>query len=238
MSTLQERIAEVAKDLPRGWKAQLARHCNVSPPSVSDWTTGQTKTLVGSNLLKASEFFGVHPDWLASGKRPKYLNAQEVGGGAISIAKDGGMRQGDITIQQYQLSGSAEKGLVLEESQPGLIHSWCVDHDWLRLNAPRYTATENLFILTGFGSAMKPLFNPGDPLLMDSGITDVKGEGVYFIRVANRGLIRQLQHIPGENGLILRAKSLNPTYDSFDITPKMDFECFGKILKAWHSSQF
>lgn len=73
MSTLQERIADMAKDMPRGWKARLAKHCDVKAPSVSDWVSGETKRLEGANLLRAAEFFGVHPTWLESGKGLKYL---------------------------------------------------------------------------------------------------------------------------------------------------------------------
>ncbi len=46
-----------------------------------------------------------------------------------------------------------------------------------------------------------------------------------------------LQRIPTEAGLIILAKSLNPTYDPFHITAKMDFEVFGKVLTVWKSEQ-
>lgn len=43
----------------------MARHCGVKPPSVSAWLSGDTKTIEGSNLLKAAEFLGVRPKWLS-----------------------------------------------------------------------------------------------------------------------------------------------------------------------------
>jgi len=84
---------------------------------------------------------------------------------------------------------------------------------------------------------MQPKYNPGDPLLMDKGVRTVETEGIFFFRVENQGFIKQLQRIPTESGLVLRAKSLNPTYDPFDITGKMDFQVFGKILTVWKSEQ-
>ena len=128
-------------------------------------------------------------------------------------------------------------GLELEEAPPGLIKSWRVDHEWLRLNVRHYTSVRNLCIVTGFGPSMKPKYNPGDPLLCDRGVTVVETDGVYFFRVGNHGFIKQLQRIPTEGGVILRAKSFNKDYDPFDITKKMDFEVFGKILTAWCSEQ-
>ena len=51
------------------------------------------------------------------------------------------------------------------------------------------------------------------------------------------GYIKQLQRIPTEGGFVIRAKSLNRDYDPFDITAKMDFEVFGKVLTVWRSEQ-
>ena len=39
------------------------------------------------------------------------------------------------------------------------------------------------------------------------------------------------------DGVTIRAKSLNRDYDPFDITAKMDFAVFGKILTVWKSEQ-
>lgn len=146
----------------------------------------------------------------------------------------------DYLIAQYDAAGAmGNGGLVLEEQPPGLIKSWRVDPEWLRLNVQHHTGRANLCIVTGFGPSMKPKYNPGDPLLLDRGVTDVEsgGDGVYFFRVGNHGFIKQLQRIPTENGLVLRAKSFNPDYDAFEITQKMDFAVFGKVLTVWRSEQ-
>jgi DNA-binding XRE family transcriptional regulator len=143
----------------------------------------------------------------------------------------------DLTIPQYASGGAMGNGLVLEEKQPGVIKSWRVDHEWLRLNVRHHTGVQNLCIVTGFGPSMKPKYNPGDPLLLDRGVTTVETEGIYFFRVGQHGFIKQLQRIPTEDGMIIRAKSLNENYDPFDITAKMDFEVFGKVLTVWKSEQ-
>lgn len=71
MATIGDRLKELGHDLKRGWQASLARHCGVKPPSVADWVSGKSKSLEGENLLKAAEFFGVTPTWLATGRGPK-----------------------------------------------------------------------------------------------------------------------------------------------------------------------
>ena len=50
--------------------------------------------------------------------------------------------------------------------------------------------------------------------------------------------MKQLQRIPTEKGLILRAKSYNALYDAFEITPGMDFEVFARVVKVWKGEEF
>jgi hypothetical protein len=144
---------------------------------------------------------------------------------------------GDFIIAQYDTGGSMGFGFELEEQPPGLIKSWRVDHEWLRMNVRHFTSVKNLCIVTGFGPSMKPKYNPGDPLLCDRGVNVVDTDGVFFFRVGKQGFIKQLQRIPKEDGMVLRAKSFNTDYDPFDITERMDFQVFGKILTAWRSEQ-
>lgn len=149
----------------------------------------------------------------------------------------------DFTIRQFEAGGAMGYGLVLEAKQPGIIKSWNVDREWLRLNVKNCTSPQNLCIVTGFGPSMRPMFNPGDPLLMDRGINQVDYDAVFFFRLGEHGFIKTVQRIPAPagNGMIFRAKSKNPDYDPFDITPQVaaseGFEVFGKILTVWKSEQ-
>lgn len=144
----------------------------------------------------------------------------------------------ELEIVQYDTGGAMGAGLMLEEQPPGHIKAWRVDREWLRLNVRHHTGIKNLCIVTGFGPSMKPRFNPGDPLLMDQGVTKVDHDGIYFFRVGDQGFIKQLQRIFTESGLVIRVKSFNPDYDPWEITEKMDFQVFGKILTVWRSEQF
>ncbi|MGE4243678.1 S24 family peptidase [Ramlibacter sp.] len=145
-----------------------------------------------------------------------------------------------LTIAQYAAGGAMGRGLVLEDRPPGFIKAWRVDHEWLRLNVRHHSGVHNLRIVTGFGPSMRPMFNPGDPLLLDVGFESVDHDAVYFFRVGEHGFIKTLQRIPTSDGMAIRAKSKNPDYDPFDITPAMQaqdgyFEVFGKVLTVWRS---
>lgn len=138
-------------------------------------------------------------------------------------------------IRQYDTGGAMGSGLVLHD-QPGLIHSWSVSEDWLRLNVRHYTSASNLCIVTGFGDSMRPVFNPGDPLLVDRGVSKVDFDGMYFFRVGDEGFIKRLQRVPGEGIRVLSANRDN--YDPWTIKPDMDFQVLGRVLKVWCGEEF
>jgi hypothetical protein len=171
----------------------------------------------------------------------KGANMEKIGLHKITAARESeppeAKQSQSVTIPQFDTGGAMGHGVILRD-QPGVIRSWTVSDDWLHQNVHRITSPKNLAIVTGFGPSMMPLFNPGDPLLVDRGVKKVDIDGVYFFRVGDEGFVKQLQRIPTTEGLILRAKSYNPLYDPFDITEGMDFEVFGRIVKVWKGEDF
>lgn len=154
----------------------------------------------------------------------------------------GGGEDPDLVIEQFDAGGSmGSGGFNLTDQPPGIIKSWRVTPDWLRLNVPSFTSFQNLAIVTGFGPSMKPMFNPGDPLLVDTGVKVIDHEGVYFFRVGDEGFIKLVQRVPEFNGpgVILRVISKNPDYPAYELSPKNPyFEVLGKVLTVWRSEQF
>lgn len=140
----------------------------------------------------------------------------------------------DIRIPQFDTGGAMGAGLELRD-QPGVIQSWRVSPEWLQKNVRGHSAAKNLCIVTGFGDSMRPMFNPGDPLLVDLAVRTVEFDAVYFFRVANEGFIKRLQRIPGKG---LTAISENKAYQEWVVDSSMDFEVFGRVLKVWRSEDF
>lgn len=66
MLTLADRIQH-ALDVRGKKAADLARACGVRPPSVSDWLTGETKSLKAHTAIKAAAFLSVNIAWLTQG---------------------------------------------------------------------------------------------------------------------------------------------------------------------------
>lgn len=149
---------------------------------------------------------------------------------------------GDLVITEFDAGGGmGTNGRLLLEDQPGVIRSWNVSADWLHLNVPSYSSLKNLCIVTGFGPSMRPMFNPGDPLLVDRGVRTVNHEGIYFFRVGDEGFIKIVQRVPEFEGpgFVYRIISKNPDYPPYDISAKnQHFQVIGKVLTVWRSEQF
>jgi phage repressor protein C with HTH and peptisase S24 domain len=226
MHESMSRLYEAAKIMKKTeGQSAVARLLVESPQTLNNW---ESRGVSRAGAIKAQEVIGCDASWVLTGKGGMTSNVRLL---AKHSSPD------DLTIPQYAASGSMGLGLVLEEKQPGLIKSWRVDEEWLRLNVRHHTGVKNLCIVTGFGPSMQPKYNPGDPLLLDRGVNTVETEGIFFFRVGQHGFIKQLQRIPTEDGMVIRAKSLNKDYDPFDISAKMDFEVFGKVLTVWKSEQ-
>ncbi len=205
----------------------LADGLGISYQAAKKALDGKTRAFTASNNMKAAKLLGVSAEWLATGE------------GEVKVERTAlEILDGYRTIPQYDVAGAmGNGGLVLDEQPPGVIKAWSVDEQWVRRNVPSNSGISNLCIVTGFGSSMQPMFNPGDPLLMDRGVTECASDGVYFFRIGDHGWIKQLQRIPTANGVVIRAKSLNPSYDPFEITEGMDFHILGKILMTWKSEK-
>lgn len=74
LMTLAERLKNAMDGPPKVTGKALAGACQVSTASVSDWLSGKSKTMEGSNLVAAAEFLHVSPKWLATGVGLKFAS--------------------------------------------------------------------------------------------------------------------------------------------------------------------
>lgn len=240
MRTLAERVGLIL-EMADNSITKLANIAGVRPPSVSDWLNGKTKTLKASPSLRVAKHFGISQQWLTEGVGPmRELSPLSDIADSVRLAYFEKAQQSqddnadEVEIRQFDTGGSMGNGVLLRD-QPGVIQSWRVSPEWLQKNVRSHSGAANLCIVTGFGDSMRGMFEPGDPLLVDSGVRSVEFDAIYFFRVDGEGFIKRLQRIPGEG---IRAISENKAYESWTIKPGMDFEVFGRVLKAWKSEDY
>jgi hypothetical protein len=229
MEKLSDRLNLVMETARIKNKARLADTAGVSASSVTQWFKGDTKTLDIEPATRLAAVSGLNALWISCNKGPQWSPD------GVTIANTEPHIELDaLTIPQYETHGSMGRGLILRD-QPGVIHSWKVNPEWVQKNVRSASSTSNLCIVTGFGDSMRPLYNPGDPLLVDRGVSVVEYDAIYFFRVGDEGFIKRLQRIPGQG---LMALSENKSYRDWTITEDMDFQLFGRVLKIWKGEDF
>lgn len=53
-------------------KAQLASHCELSPPAITRWCNGTAQAIRPVHLFAAADLLGVNARWLATGEGPRH----------------------------------------------------------------------------------------------------------------------------------------------------------------------
>lgn len=71
MSTLADRIRSERKAKGLTQEA-LGKYVGVGKSSVSQWESGLTKNMDGTNMVMTAKALGVNPNWLATGQGEKY----------------------------------------------------------------------------------------------------------------------------------------------------------------------
>lgn len=231
MVELIERLKEATK--AAGFSLSgAAVAIGLSAQASQKWKKGQ----IGDETLKLlAKLTGYSYFWLKEGVGPKHGSHLDSGLSAIQerIALPN-RHDADVNIPQYDTGGMGGNGLILRD-QPGIIQNWSVSQEWVRANVPYCSSPSNLCIVTGFGDSMPDMYSPGDPVLVDRGVKVCDHDGVFFFRVGDEGFIKRLQRIPGDG---IRVISQNKEYETWTIKPDMDFEVFGKVLKAWKGKSY
>jgi len=214
----------------------VASEFGVTPPSVQDWLN---RGVIGKDKLpKLWSYFAdvVGPEHWGLREWPAApLADDEATETSTGLTPLPDTSTSSVTISQYDTGGRMGVAGVELRDQPGVIESWRVSREWLEKNVRGYSQVNSLCIVTGFGDSMRPMFNPGDPLILDSSVNSVEFDAVYFFRVGNEGFIKRLQRVPGKG---LLAISENNAYRDWVIDSSMDFEVFGRVLKVWRSEDF
>lgn len=101
-----------------------------------------------------------------------------------------------------------------------------------RLGPTPHTGLPNLRLVTAHGDSMRGTFEEGDLLLVDTGINDVRGDGVYLLRGPDALLIKRVQKKGDGSWLLL---SDNPLYqpDLVSREARADYQVLGRVLMAW-----
>ena len=220
----RKKLAELIEERFEGNQSTFALAIGKTPTQVNMWLSG-ARNMTRDSCENIEKKLRLHRGWMDD-------DVDSPPSAALNRLKI--QVEDEIIVNQFDTGGAMGHGVLLRD-QPGIIKQMVFNREWLGKNLKHYSNESNLCLVTGFGDSMRGMYNSGDPLIVDKGVTSVEFDGVYFFRVGDEGFIKRLQRVPGE-GLI--AISENKAYRDWTISEKMDFEVFGRVLRAWHSEDY
>lgn len=167
-------------------KQQIAKECGVSNASVSQWLSGDSKSLRPENLYALAKATGFCAMWLAIGEGPE----------KPEDAEDNAPSSDDYAlIQQFSAKAAAGNGYHNDhvEVREGLVFK----RSWLRRSGVK---AESLCVIYAEGSSMEPTISDGDVLLIDGSDRFARSGRVYaFVRPDGSVSVKRLiQQVAGD----------------------------------------
>lgn len=139
---------------------------------------------------------------------------------------------GDISIPQYDIRAAMGHGQVPAEYSE-VIRNVVIREEVLREKGVTYTSAQALSVITGWGQSMEGTINDKDPVIVDRGVNDYQGEGVYVLTWHGDLLIKRLQRRDGDHVWLI---SDNKNYERQSARIE-DVTIHAKVLLVWNAKK-
>ncbi|UVM14834.1 LexA family transcriptional regulator [Pseudomonas sp. B21-023] len=137
---------------------------------------------------------------------------------------------GDISIPQYDIRAAMGHGQVPAEYSE-VIRNVVIREEVLREKGLTYTSAQALSMITGWGQSMEGTINDKDPVIVDRGVNDYQGEGVYVLSWHGDLLIKRIQR-KDEDHVWLISDNKNYEKQSAHVD---DVRIHAKVLLVWNA---
>lgn len=111
-------------------------------------------------------------------------------------------RAGEIVIRQYDVRASMGHGQVPSDYNE-VVRNLIIHEDVLREKNIAYTSPHSLAMITGWGQSMEGTINDKDPLIVDKGVNEFAGEGIYVLTWHEHLYIKRIQVLDSERFLLV-----------------------------------
>jgi SOS-response transcriptional repressor LexA len=152
--------------------------------------------------------------------------------GAAAAVASAPAKNDALVISLMDVAASMGPGATVPEHER-VVSSMEISAAWLRRSAS-FSAPENLVLLTGDGDSMRGTYDDGDVLLVDRGVTEVRADAVYVLRLGESLYVKRLQRRPDGTVLMI---SDNKAYDPYLIEGKerQQLRVIGRVVMAWNA---
>ncbi len=198
-----ERIALAIKHSKK-MKKEIARECGVTPSAVTQWVTGDSKSMKPENLFALAEATGVSAEWLANGTGGM---TKETSGFDANVEPDNGpvrfYEYPEISWVQAGIAAEAVEVWNVSSSEKHPSDAWAGPNGyWLRVKGPSMTSTAGI----SFSEGMVILVAPG---------FDVENGQFTVARLVDTNEVTFKQFIRDSGKAYL--KPLNPAFGTIEM---------------------
>jgi len=219
-----ERIAR-AITLSGKKKKQIAEECGVSPSAVTQWLTGESKSLRPESIFALAKATGFSARWLALGDGPERTDEPAAG----SSEEQRSPSEDDYAlIPQYTAKGSSGNGYLNDhvEIKGGLAFK----RDWLCRMGLK---PDNLRVAYNHGDSNWPTLTDGEVVLLDVAAVEPANGKMFALLDPDGEVIfkRLIRDITG--GWLIRSDNDNKTrYPDMPISDEgiRGVEIIGRIV--------
>jgi phage repressor protein C with HTH and peptisase S24 domain len=229
METASQRL-KAAREYSGLSQVQLAHAAGLSTGTVGNIEAGTRG--VEKSAYKLAKVLGVSPTWLATGEGSMLAPPYE----AQTILPDGTratalIHPDDVVPIKRLLNAAAMGGGEVTLDEDVILGEILVSADFIRTQI-RPTSSDRLCFICAYGDSMEPTFKSGDVLLVDTGYTEPKVDGVYVLKAHDRLFVKRLrQRMDGH----FEVSSDNPTHKTVDVlNGDNEVQVRGRVVWAWN----
>ncbi|OWB26834.1 XRE family transcriptional regulator [Xanthomonas oryzae pv. oryzicola] len=184
MDTIGSRVRR-ERELQGIERRELAAKTGVGYSTLSELERGGMQTT--TKLRVIADALGVSLQWLETGKGEKKPSIP------VSPVLETEKRTGDY-VRVDQLDGDAGMGEGrINDDYPDVIRSMDLTPAYIRSVVGFVPPPGRLVLVTGRGDSMIPVIQPGESLIVDTGVSTFDGDGIYLINTGNGQQIKGLQ---------------------------------------------
>lgn len=222
---LKTRIAEALRIANKS-PTQVAAETGLSDSAISQLLSGKTKTLRANSAVRLTAATGVSTAWLVSGEGPQLVQGFPVKNMLAEAAEQ------SVGIRVELLANSASMGLGAELQDVDALCGHITLTETFARDQLKPSRPDALRFIHAYGDSMEPTFGSGDVLLVDTGVGDVKIDGVYVLRAHDRLFVKRVrQRMDGQYEI----SSDNPNHRTVDVlNGDHEVAIVGRVVWAWN----
>jgi phage repressor protein C with HTH and peptisase S24 domain len=228
------RRIEMVEKLPRGWFDALPNDDESASPDLKESNMAPVTDSNSSAADQVKQMLA-KVKGLSIEARDRIVAAAEEPDDGLPHQLSGSLASlrptnEEIVIPQYDIRAAMGHGQVPPDYTE-VVRNLVVREDILREKGVTYTSKTSLGMINGWGQSMEGTINDKDLVIVDKGVRDFIGEGIYVLTWHNELYIKRVMRLDEDH---YRLISDNPHYENQ--TARIDdVTIHAKVLLIWNA---